>query len=88
MTFEELAKLLAAANRDSEALDVLEKGSKLAPYDAELYRASIKILVARNMMHEACEVATEGQRKVPQDDVLRALLHRCDDVLAPVKEGK
>ena len=88
VTFEELAKLLAAANRDSEALDVLHKGIKLAPYDAELYRASIKILVARNEMREACDVATEGHRKFPQDDVLRALLPRCDDVLAPDKESK
>ena len=88
VTFEELAKLLAAANRDSEALDVLEKGIKLAPYDAELYRASIKILVARNEMREACDIATEGQRKFPQDDVLRALLPRCDNFLAPDKESK
>jgi hypothetical protein len=88
VTFEELAKLLAAANRDSEALDVLHKGIKLAPYDAELYRASIKILVARNEMRGACDVAAEGQRKFPQDDVLRALLPRCDNFLAPDKESK
>jgi hypothetical protein len=88
VTFEELAKLLAAAHRDSEALDVLEKGIKLAPYDAELYRASIKILVARNEMREACDVATEGQRKFPQDDVLRALLPRCDEFRAPNEKRK
>jgi hypothetical protein len=88
VTFEELAKLLAAANRDSEALDVLQKGIKLAPYDAELFRASVKILFARDQMREACAVATEGQRKFPQDDVLRGLLRRCDDVLTPYKESK
>ena len=87
-TFEELAKLLAEANRDPEALDVLEKGIKLAPYDAELYRASIKILVARNEMRKACDIATERQRKFPQDDVLRALLPQCHDVRASDKESK
>jgi hypothetical protein len=88
VTFEELAKLLAAANRDSEALDVLQEGIKLAPYDAELFRASVKILFARDQMREACAVATEGQRKFPQDDVLRGLLRRCDDVLTLHKESK
>jgi hypothetical protein len=76
--FEELAELLFAANRQSEAINVLQQGMKSDPYDAELYRLSTKIFFALSKMHEACEVAAQGRQKFPQDDVLRGLLNRCD----------
>jgi len=76
--FEELANLLVAANRQSEAVGVLRQGMQLAPYDAELYRLGTTIYFALNKMQEACEVAAQGKRKIPQDDAIRGLMKRCD----------
>lgn len=75
--FEELATLLAAAKRNSEALDVLQQGVQLAPYDTELYRLRVKILLGLDRLREACEVAAAGQQISPQDDGLRQILTRC-----------
>jgi hypothetical protein len=75
---EELAELLVAANRQSDAINVLGEGMELNPYDAELYRLSAKIYFALNKMREACEVAAQGTEKFPQDDAIRGLLTRCE----------
>jgi hypothetical protein len=76
--FEELAKLLVAASRQSDAVNVLRQGMQLVPYDAELYRLSAKIYFALNKMQEACEVAAKGREKFPQDDAIYGLMNRCD----------
>jgi hypothetical protein len=76
--FEELANLLVAANRQSEAAGVLRQGMQLAPYDADLYRLGTTIYFALNKMQEACEVAAKGKQKFPQDDAIRGLMKRCD----------
>jgi hypothetical protein len=76
--FEELAKLLVAGNRQSDAIKVLRQGMQVSPYDAELYRLSGKIYVALNKMQEACEVAAQARQKFPQDDAIRDLSNRCD----------
>ncbi len=75
--FEELAQLLIAANRQSEAVKVLQLGTQIDPYDVELYRLSAKAYVALNKMQEACEVAAHGIQKFPQDDAIRGFLSRC-----------
>jgi hypothetical protein len=76
--FEELAQLLAAADRPSEAIDVLREGMQVAPSDAVLYQLSTTISFAQNKPQEACEVAAKGTRTFPQDDALRSFLKRCD----------
>ena len=76
--FEELAQLLVAANRQTEAVKVLRQGMQLDPYAAELYRLSAKIYFALNKMEEACEVAAKGRERFPQDDAIRGLMNRCD----------
>lgn len=76
--FEELARLLVAAKRQAEAVDVLRKGTLSAPYDAELYRLSAKVYFGLNEVKEACEVAAMGEQKFPQDDEFRTLRNRCD----------
>jgi hypothetical protein len=81
--FEELARLLVAAGRQTEAVKVLRQGMQLDPYDAELYRLSTDTYFALNKMQEACEVAVQGRQKFPQDDAIRDLLKRCGT--APVK---
>lgn len=80
--FEELAKLLVVADRQSDALDILRRGMEVAPYDAELYRLSTKTYFALNKMQEACEVATQGKQKFPQDDVIQNLSKRCENIPA------
>jgi hypothetical protein len=75
--FEELATLLAAANRGTEALDVLRQGVKSVPYDAELYRLQAKLLFADKQAREACEVVTQSLQRFPQDDMLRSMLSWC-----------
>jgi hypothetical protein len=78
--FEELAKLLIASDRRSDAVNVLQRGMEVDPYDGELYRLSTKIYFAINKMQEGCEVAAQGRRKFPQDDVIRDLSERCETV--------
>ena len=75
--FEELAKLLVAANRQVEAVNVLRQGVQLDPYDAELYRLSTTIYFTLNKKQEACEVAAQGRQRFPQDEVIRGLMNRC-----------
>jgi tetratricopeptide (TPR) repeat protein len=82
--FEELAKLLVAANRQTDAVSVLRRGIQLAPYDAELYRISITTYFALNKVQEACEVAATGKQRFPQDGAIRALMNRCDPASAGV----
>jgi hypothetical protein len=76
--FEKLAELLAAANRQADAVDVLRQGMQLDPYDADLYRQCSKIYFTLNKMQEGCEVAAKGRQRFPQDDAIRALVNRCD----------
>ncbi|MFZ0758672.1 MAG: hypothetical protein WAM69_01875 [Candidatus Sulfotelmatobacter sp.] len=75
--FEELAELLVAADRQTEAVNYLHQGMQLAPYDVELYRLSATIYFVLNKTREACEVAAEGSRRSPQNDAIRDLMNRC-----------
>jgi len=76
--FEELAELLVAANRQSEAVNAVRQGMHLDPYNAALYRLGTRIYVALDRMHEACQLAAEGKRKFPQDDAIRGFMRRCE----------
>jgi predicted Zn-dependent protease len=84
-SFEELAQLLIAANRQSEAIKVLQQGIQVAPYDAELYRLSAKTYFGLGKTREGCEVTAQATQRFPQDDTIRGLLNQCDGV--PAKEG-
>jgi len=75
--FEELAKLLLAAGRQSEAVDILRQGIEVDPYDAELYRLRTSACSELGKTREACEAAAQGNREFPQDDGFRAFLERC-----------
>ncbi len=76
--FEELAKLLLAAGRRSEAGDILRQGIQVAPYEAELYRLSKSAYSGLGKTPEACNAAAQGSRVSPQDDALRVFLERCE----------
>jgi hypothetical protein len=84
--FEELAKLLVAAKRQTEAIDILRQGIQFAPYDAELYRLSMTTNIELNKMQDACEVGAKGKLRFPQDDAIRVLVNRC--AAAPVGVSK
>jgi hypothetical protein len=86
LDFEELAKLLITADRQSEAIDILGRGMQVDPYDAELYHLSAKLYAALNKMQEACAVAIQGGQKFPQDDEFRILARPCAG--GPVGMGK
>jgi hypothetical protein len=75
--FEELAELLVAANRQSDALKILQQGMQLIPYYAEFYRRSATVHFAANRKQEACEVVAKGVEKFPQDTVIRDLSKKC-----------
>ena len=75
--FEELAELLVAANRQSDALKILQQGMQLIPYYAEFYRRSVTVNFAANRKQEACEVVAKGVEKFPQDTVIRDLSKKC-----------
>jgi hypothetical protein len=75
--FEQLAMLLTAANRRSDALKILQQGMQLIPYYAEFYRLSATVNFSANRKQEACEVVAKGVEKVPQDVVIRDLSKKC-----------
>jgi hypothetical protein len=75
--FEELVELLVAANRQSDALKILQQGMQLIPYYAEFYRRSATVNFAANRKQEACEVVAKGVEKFPQDTVIRDLSKKC-----------
>jgi hypothetical protein len=80
--FEELAHLLVAVNRQSEAINVLRQGMQLGPHDAAFYQLSAKIYFEQDKIQDACEVAAKGTQNFPQDDALRSLMRRCDAAAA------
>jgi hypothetical protein len=75
--FEELAELLVAANRQSDALKILQQGMQLIPYYAEFYRRSATVNFSANRKQEACDVVAKGVEKFPQDTVIRDLSKKC-----------
>jgi hypothetical protein len=75
--FEQLALLLAAANRQSDALNILRQGMQLIPYYAEFYRLSAKVNFSASRKQEACDVVAKGVEKFPQDTVIRDLSKKC-----------
>jgi hypothetical protein len=75
--FEALAELLVAANRQSDALKILQQGMQSIPYYAELYRRSATVSFSANRKQEACEVVAKGAEKFPQDIVIRDLSKKC-----------
>jgi len=77
--FGQLASLLVTNHRESDALDVLRRGMRIAPFDVELCRLSVRALVALGNNQDACEVAARGAKNFPQDDAMRGFAARCAD---------
>jgi hypothetical protein len=84
--FEQLAKMLVATHRESEALNVLQHGMQLIPYYSEFYRLSAKIGFAVGAMPWACAVVGQGLENFPQDSVLRDFSSKCQAPRPPVRD--
>ena len=77
--FEQLSRLLAAANRAPDAQKVLQQGMQSIPYYAEFYRLSAAISLSTNQKQEGCATVTKALEKFPQDPTIRDLLQKCGD---------
>jgi hypothetical protein len=75
--FEELATLLIASHRQSDALSLLAQGIRLVPYDAELYRLSARVYFALGQEQQACELVAKATENFPRDDGIRSWTERC-----------
>jgi hypothetical protein len=75
--FERLATLLVAAQRQSDAMEVLQQGIQAVPYDAELYGLSARLYFSLRKGQQACEVVAKAMQNFPQDDGIRSLTDRC-----------
>ena len=78
--FQQVASLLIRAGKPQEAAEVLQRGIKLAPYDAALYQLLAQSYGAMNKASEACKVQAQAVQVFPQDSVARALLEKCANV--------
>jgi Flp pilus assembly protein TadD len=72
-SYEQLAALLVRAKRFSEALNVLESGIKLLPYDATLYRLLGISYLSLDKNEEARGLLRQAVQTFPQDRTLRQL---------------
>jgi tetratricopeptide (TPR) repeat protein len=72
-SYEQLATLLVRAKRFSEALNVLESGIKLLPYDATLYRLLGISYLSLGKNEEARGLLRQAVQTFPQDRALRQL---------------
>ena len=75
--FEQLAKMLIATHQENTALDVLQQGISLIPYDAQLYRLLGQTYVSLKNIPEACRVARTASQEFPQDDSIRSFFNHC-----------
>jgi len=81
--FEQLAKMLIATQQQAKAMEVLNQGTKLIPYDAELYRLLVRTHSSLRQTRKACDVLVNANRLFPQDDNFRNLLNQCSAAESP-----
>jgi hypothetical protein len=77
--FEELASLLISSHRESDSLEILEKGIEINPYDVELYRLSAQVYFSRGQHQLGCKVVAKAIQRFPQDDRIRSWVAGCAD---------
>jgi hypothetical protein len=73
-TYEQLANLLVATKRFPEAVNVLEAGIKLLPFDAQLCRLLGISYLSLQRNEEARKLLQQAVQTFPQDRALRQLL--------------
>jgi hypothetical protein len=75
--FEQLAKMLLATHQEKRAVDVLQQGVSVVPYDQNLYRLSLAAFTSLKETPEVCQTARKANSLFPQDDAFRALPPQC-----------
>ncbi len=73
-----LAELLARAGRVPEAIQVLQSGIRLAPFDAAFYRSLALDYMATRNFAGALEALKQGLRLFPEDSKIRTLLKKAE----------
>jgi tetratricopeptide (TPR) repeat protein len=76
--YEQLGNLLLQTSRTEEALDILQRGIRLIPYDVDLYRLQGEAYLSLNKPAEARATLKEALRIAPQDSGIRKLLEECE----------
>ncbi|MGA8101483.1 MAG: hypothetical protein WB869_04980, partial [Candidatus Acidiferrales bacterium] len=72
--FERVATLLAAAGRTGDAVQPLELGIRLAPYDPTLYRQLAGVYLALGRASDQAAILGQANAIFPQDAAIRKLL--------------
>jgi hypothetical protein len=75
--FEQLAKMLIATHQEERAVQVLEQGITLIPYDQNLYRLLLTAYSSLNDNSAMCRTAEKAGSLFRQDDGLRAGSIQC-----------
>jgi hypothetical protein len=75
--FEQLAKMLIATHQEAKAIEVLQQGISLTPYDAELYRLLENSYASLKQTAEECKVLEQANSIFPQEDGIRQRLKQC-----------
>jgi tetratricopeptide (TPR) repeat protein len=76
-----LGGLLTCADRVSQALTVLQRGSRMAPYNVAFYESLTLLCMKTGKYGEAATTAREGLRLSPESGLLRALLKKTEAAL-------
>ena len=75
--FEQLAKMLIATRQETRAVEILQQGIGLVPYDVELYRLLGHTYWSLKKPTQACEVFDKANQTFPHDDAMRDLRKQC-----------
>ena len=76
--YEKLADLLSKSARMLEAISVLEKGIKLAPYEERLYKKLSLIYISDRQYGKALETMRSTVQLFPEDGFMRELLRKAE----------
>jgi tetratricopeptide (TPR) repeat protein len=73
-----LADLLSKSARTPEAISVLEKGIKLAPYGERLYKKLSLVYISDRQYGKALEAMRRTVQLFPEDGFMRGLLLKAE----------
>ena len=71
------AKMLIATRQETRAVEILQQGIGLVPYDVELYRLLGHTYWSLKKPTQACEVFDKANQTFPHDDAMRDLRKQC-----------
>jgi hypothetical protein len=81
--YRNLGSLLAQAGRTSEAIELMELGVKLNPYDERLYKALAALDISAHRYPQALAAMKRDLELFPEDDFMRSLIEKAQENTAP-----